>query len=119
MLHLKTKANWKTGNIRSTPKNLDGNVKFFFKDLKVREPDSIVGLEYPTMVAKEEKHFLTFHVMDLNTMTKSKYPWNDPSGCEVKIKVTNSNFHQPGVNFINVLRTAFAPVNPESVKRYL
>ncbi len=24
-----------------------------------------------------------------------------------------------GVNFINVLRTAFAPINPKSVKRFL
>jgi len=31
---------------------------------------------------------------------------------------TNKNKIQPGVNFINVLPAAFAPINPKNVKRY-
>jgi hypothetical protein len=92
MLHLKTQSNWKKGFVhctrwkKGTPTtNLDGNIKFFLRDLKVREPDSIVGLQYPTTVKKIDKPFITFHIMDLRTRSKSTYQWNKPRRSEVPI----------------------------------
>ncbi len=37
---------------------------------------------------------------------------------EAKLEEVKNIIEKPGVNFTNVLRTAFAPVDPESVKRY-
>jgi len=55
-----------------------------------------------------------FNIVDL-CLRSSNYVGNDMVG---NVRHVNENNWMTGVNFINILHAAFAPIDPKSVKRY-